>query len=57
MITNVDFEKKHVSLSIRALLAPEEAVEEVVEDEIPEGTAVPIDELLSKAEAEAATEE
>ena len=57
MITNIDFEKKHVSLSIRALLAPEEAVEEVAEDEIPEGTAVSIDELLAKAEAEAATEE
>ena len=53
MITNIDFEKKHVSLSIRALLAPEVAEEEaVVEDEIPEGTAVSIDELLAKAEAE-----
>lgn len=59
MITNIDFEKKHVSLSIRALLAPEEAeevAEEVVEDEVPEGTAVPIEELLAKAEAEAAAE-
>lgn len=53
MITNIDFEKKHVSLSIRALLAPEETEEAaVVEDEIPEGTAVSIDELLAKAEAE-----
>lgn len=58
MITNIDFEKKHVSLSIRALLAPEVTEEEApVEDEIPEGTAVSIDELLAKAEAEAATEE
>lgn len=57
MITNIDFEKKHVSLSIRALLAPEEPeVEEVAEDEVPEGTAVPIEELLAKAEAEAAEE-
>lgn len=59
MITNIDFEKKHVSLSIRALLAPEEteeAVEEVAEDEVPEGTAVPIEELLAKAEAEKAEE-
>lgn len=55
MITNIDFEKKHVSLSIRALLAPEATEEEApVEDEIPEGTAVSIDELLAKAEAEAA---
>ena len=55
VITNIDFEKKHVSLSIRALLAPEEpeVVEEVAEDEVPEGTAVPIEELLAKAEAEA----
>lgn len=58
MITNIDFEKKHVSLSIRALLAPEEPeVEEVAEDEVPEGTAVPIEELLAKAEAADATEE
>ena len=60
MITNIDFEKKHVSLSIRALLAPEETeevAEEVAEDEVPEGTAVPIEELLAKAEAEAAAEE
>ena len=59
MITNIDFEKKHVSLSIRALLAPEETeevAEEVAEDEVPEGTAVPIEELLAKAEAEAAEE-
>ena len=57
MITNIDFEKKHVSLSIRALLAPEVVEEAPVEDEVPEGTAVSIDELLAKAEAEAATEE
>ena len=58
MITNIDFEKKHVSLSIRALLAPERVEEEApAEDEVPEGTAVPIEELLAKAEAEAATEE
>lgn len=59
MITNIDFEKKHVSLSIKALLAPEEAevVEEAQEDEVPEGTAVPIEELLAKAEAEAAAAE
>lgn len=58
MITNIDFEKKHVSLSIRALLAPEVVEEEApVEDEAPEGTAVSIDELLAKAEAEAAAEE
>ena len=59
MITNIDFEKKHVSLSIRALLAPEETeevAEEVAEDEVPEGTAVPIEELLAKAEAEKAEE-
>ncbi len=58
MITNIDFEKKHVSLSIRALLAPEETEEseEIAEDEVPEGTAVPIEELLAKAEAEAAEE-
>ena len=58
MITNIDFEKKHVSLSIKALLAPEEAEAEEVaaEDEVPEGTAVPIEELLAKAEAEAAEE-
>lgn len=59
MITNIDFEKKHVSLSIRALLGPEETeevAEEVAEDEVPEGTAVPIEELLAKAEAEAAEE-
>ncbi len=55
MITNIDFEKKHVSLSIRALLAPEAVEEEApAEDEVPEGTAVSIDELLAKAEAEAA---
>ena len=59
IITNIDFEKKHVSLSIRALLAPEEpeVAEEAAEDEVPEGTAVPIEELLAKAESEAATEE
>ena len=59
MITNIDFEKKHVSLSIKALLAPEEAevVEEAQEDEVPEGTAVPIEELLAKAEAEASAAE
>lgn len=52
MITNIDFEKKHVSLSIRALLAPEVVEEDAsAEDEIPEGTAVSIDELLAKAEA------
>ncbi len=57
MITNIDFEKKHVSLSIKALLAPEEAeAPEVAEDEVPEGTAVPIEELLAKAEAESADE-
>ncbi len=58
MITNIDFEKKHVSLSIRALLAPEEAetVEDVAVDEVPEGTAVPIEELLAKAETEATEE-
>ncbi len=57
MITNIDFEKKHVSLSIRALLAPEEPeVAEEVADEVPEGTAVPIEELLAKAEAEATEE-
>ncbi len=54
MITGIDFEKKHVSLSIRALLTPEEIVEEEDADEVPEGTAVPIEELLAKAEAEAA---
>ena len=55
MITNIDFEKKHISLSIRALLAEEEPeVEEVAEDEVPEGTPVPIEELVAKAEAEAA---
>lgn len=56
MVTNIDFEKKHVSLSIKSLLAPEEpeAAEEAAEDEVPEGTAVPIEELLAKAEAEAA---
>lgn len=62
MITDIDFEKKHVALSIRALLAPEVAEEEVVEedaaDELPEGTPVSIDELLANAEAAAeATEE
>ena len=57
MITNIDFEKKHVSLSIRALLAPEVVEEAPAEDEVPEGTAVSIDELLAKAETEAATEE
>ncbi len=59
MITNIDFEKKHVSLSIKALLAPEEpeVVEEAAEDEVPEGIAVPIEELLAKAEAEAAAAE
>ncbi len=57
MITNIDFEKKHVSLSIRALLAPEEVeAEETAEDEIPEGTAVPIEELLAKAEVEETAE-
>ena len=59
MITNIDFEKKHVSLSIRALLTPEETeavAEEAAEDEVPEGTAVPIEELLAKAEAEKAEE-
>lgn len=53
IITGIDFEKKHVSLSIRALLDPEEAPAAVEEDEVPEGTAVPIEELLAKAEAEA----
>lgn len=57
MITNIDFEKKHVSLSIRALIAPEAPAEVEEEDEVPEGTAIPIEELLAKAEAEAATEE
>ncbi|MBQ8209687.1 MAG: bifunctional 4-hydroxy-3-methylbut-2-enyl diphosphate reductase/30S ribosomal protein S1 [Clostridia bacterium] len=59
MITDIDFEKKHVALSIRALLAPEAVEEEVVEeaDELPEGTPVSIDELLANAEAEAAAEE
>lgn len=57
MITNIDFEKKHVSLSIRALIAPEEPAEEENADEVPEGTAVPIEELLAKAEAEGAAEE
>lgn len=53
IITGIDFEKKHVSLSIRALLDPEEAPAAVEEDEVPEGTAIPIEELLAKAEAEA----
>lgn len=53
MITGIDFEKKHVSLSIRALLTPEEPEEKADEDEVPEGTAIPIEELLAKAEAEA----
>lgn len=58
VITNIDFEKKHVSLSIRALLAPEEPeVVEEAEDEVPEGTAIPIEELLAKAEAEEAAAE
>lgn len=53
MITGIDFEKKHVSLSIRALLsAEEETAPEEEEDEVPEGTAIPIEELLAKAEAE-----
>lgn len=58
MITNIDFEKKHVSLSIRALITPEEPeVVEDAEEEVPEGTAIPIEELLAKAEAEAAAKE
>ncbi len=58
MITAVDFEKKHVSLSIRALLASEDtaadAKETVVEDDEP--VAVSIDDLLAQAEAEKAGE-
>lgn len=58
MITAIDFEKKHVSLSIRALLAPEETSadvkEAVVEDDEP--VAVSIDDLLAQAEAEKAGE-
>lgn len=58
MITAIDFEKKHVSLSIRALLAPEETSADVkdavVEDDEP--VAVSIDDLLAQAEAEKAGE-
>lgn len=58
-ITAIDNQKRHVSLSIRELLAkPEEVVAEPVEeDEIPEGTPISIDELLAKAETEETTEE
>ena len=57
MITAIDFEKKHVSLSIRALLAPEETVADVKEEvEDDEPVAVSIDDLLAQAEAEKAGE-
>ena len=54
-VTAIDKTKPHVSLSIRALLAPEaapveEAVEEVAEEEI-ESKPISIDELLANAEA------
>lgn len=54
MITAVDFDKKHVSLSVRALLEPEqtedEPEEDVEDDEIPEGTAISLDDLMAQAE-------
>ncbi len=51
MITGIDFEKKHVSLSMRALLGDDlEGVQDEKDDETPEGEAVPIEELLRKAE-------
>ncbi len=58
MITAIDFEKKHVSLSVRALLAPEETAVDVKEAaaEDDEPVAVSIDDLLAQAEAEKAGE-
>ncbi len=58
MITAIDFEKKHVSLSVRALLAPEETAADVKEAaaEDDEPVAVSIDDLLAQAEAEKAGE-
>lgn len=60
-ITAIDNVKRHVSLSIRELLAENAPAEEVVEeaddaDELPEGTPVSIDELLANAEAAAVEE-
>lgn len=57
MITGIDFDKKHVSLSVRALLEPEqseEAEEEEPEEEdnALEGEAVSIDDLLAQAESQ-----
>lgn len=59
-IIDIDFEKKRVSLSMRALIEPEE--EEVEEDAAAdnyddEPVAISIDDLLAEAEAAAAAEE
>ncbi len=53
-ITNIDFEAKRVSLSIRALLPEEEVVEEPVE----EATETPVEEVVeAPAEVEVVAEE
>lgn len=52
-ITEIDFDKRRVSLSIRALLVPEEdlpVVEEAAEEAGNESAPVSIDELLANAE-------
>ncbi|MDR1630422.1 MAG: bifunctional 4-hydroxy-3-methylbut-2-enyl diphosphate reductase/30S ribosomal protein S1 [Oscillospiraceae bacterium] len=57
-IIDIDFEKKRVSLSIKALLEPEKAEEPAeAAEKGDEPVAVSIDELLAKAEAEQAAEE
>lgn len=54
MITDIDFDKKRVSLSIRALLVPEEAPTEETATAAQENSVpVSIDELLAKSENEA----
>ncbi|MBR3955315.1 MAG: bifunctional 4-hydroxy-3-methylbut-2-enyl diphosphate reductase/30S ribosomal protein S1 [Clostridia bacterium] len=57
-LLKVDFEKKHISLSIKALLeAPVKEVEEVVEEEVDDAPiTMSIDEMIAKAKENEAAE-
>ena len=57
-LIKVDFEKKHISLSIKALLeAPVKEVEEVVEEEVDDApVTMSIDEMIAKAKENEAAE-
>ncbi len=56
-ITEIDFDKKRVSLSIRALIEPEEVAEEVAEEEAEEVAEEAVEEVAEEAVEEAPVEE